>query len=664
MRKGFFMRLALTGIYKNRKLYYPYFLTSILTCAMLYMICSLSRATGIGDGTLGITLGLGVWVTTLFSVIFLFYTHSFLMKRRKREFGLYNILGMEKKHIARVVLWETLVILIVSLLGGFGLGMLFDKLLYMLLLRMLGAAVSVSFAISGYGIRYTLLVICGTFALTYLSSLAQIRFSKPIELLHGSQVGEREPKAKWIMALLGVVLLGTAYWLSVTVSNPLGVILTFFVAVVMVILGTYLLFTTGSIAVLKLLRKNKRYYYQPDHFINVSGMMYRMKQNAVGLANVCILCTMVLVIVFGTLSLWCGMEESLNVRYPRDVTITFDGLSRADQRDALAQTVADEMGLERTDVLRYDYLSFIASLSGNRYVTGEEELETLWGEGQLLVFALTLNDYNRICGEQRVLEDGEIYLLSEKKPYVGETLQVYGMEYRVKECLADSVESSLALASIYIPQFLVLKDRAAFDSLNERYALATPARYRQTPESYLSFNISGTDDDQLAYKKTLKERMVQAERETRSAMSCFFDCRVEMRATVLELYGSLFFVGLFLGALFIMAMILIIYYKQISEGYDDQERFHIMRKVGLSKSEIKRSISAQIMMVFFLPLMVAGMHVAFSFPSIMRMFMALGMFNTTLTAWCLLGSFGVFAVLYGVVYLLTARVYYKIVSYD
>ncbi|MEG0901686.1 MAG: FtsX-like permease family protein, partial [Clostridia bacterium] len=163
MRKGFFMRLALTGIYKNRKLYYPYFLTSILTCAMLYMICSLSRATGIGDGTLGITLGLGVWVTTLFSVIFLFYTHSFLMKRRKREFGLYNILGMEKKHIARVVLWETLVILIVSLLGGFGLGMLFDKLLYMLLLRMLGAAVSVSFAISGYGIRYTLLVICGTF---------------------------------------------------------------------------------------------------------------------------------------------------------------------------------------------------------------------------------------------------------------------------------------------------------------------------------------------------------------------------------------------------------------------------------------------------------------------------------------------------------------------
>ncbi|MEG0901687.1 MAG: ABC transporter permease, partial [Clostridia bacterium] len=334
-------------------------------------------------------------------------------------------------------------------------------------------------------------------------SLAQIRFSKPIELLHGSQVGEREPKAKWIMALLGVVLLGTAYWLSVTVSNPLGAILTFFVAVVMVILGTYLLFTTGSIAVLKLLRKNKRYYYQPDHFINVSGMMYRMKQNAVGLANVCILCTMVLVIVFGTLSLWCGMEESLNVRYPRDVTITFDGLSRADQRDALAQTVADEMGLERTDVLRYDYLSFIASLSGNRYVTGEEELETLWGEGQLLVFALTLDDYNRICGEQRVLEDGEIYLLSEKKPYVGETLQVYGMEYRVKECLADSVESSLALSSIYIPQFLVLKDRAAFDSLNERYALATPARYRQTPESYLSFNISGTDDDQLAYKKTL-----------------------------------------------------------------------------------------------------------------------------------------------------------------
>ena len=314
MRKGFFPRLALSGIRKNRSIYYPYILTAVLTTAMMYIMGSLQNVTTDYSGTLAFSLQLGIVVTSVFSVIFLFYTNSFLMRRRKKEFGLYNILGMEKRHLTRLILWETVLMLLISLLLGLAVGILLDKLMHLLLSHLVGQAVSLTFAVSPGAMRYTALLISVTFALILLNSVRQVYFARPVELLRSAEVGEREPKARWFIALLGLIALGTGYWLSATVKDAGAMILFFFVAVLLVIAGTYLLFTAGSVTLLKALRKNRRYYYKPDHFISVSGMIYRMRQNAVGLANVCVLCTMVLVMVFSTLSLWLGMEDTLNSR--------------------------------------------------------------------------------------------------------------------------------------------------------------------------------------------------------------------------------------------------------------------------------------------------------------------------------------------------------------
>ncbi|MCI6041490.1 MAG: FtsX-like permease family protein, partial [Clostridiales bacterium] len=311
MRKGFFLRLAISGIRKNRSIYYPYILTAVLTTAMMYIIGSLQNATTDYSGTLAFSLQLGIVVTSIFSVVFLFYTNSFLMRRRKKEFGLYNILGMEKRHLARLLLWETALMLGVSLVLGLAVGMLLDKLMHLVLSRLVGQAASLTFAVSFGSIRYTAILISITFTMILINSVRQVYFARPVELLRSAEVGEREPKARWFITLVGLLALGAGYWLSATVKDAAVMILFFFIAVLLVIVGTYLLFTSGSVTLLKALRKNRRYYYKPDHFISVSGMIYRMKQNAVGLANVCILSTMVLVMVFSTLSLWLGMEDTL-----------------------------------------------------------------------------------------------------------------------------------------------------------------------------------------------------------------------------------------------------------------------------------------------------------------------------------------------------------------
>ncbi|MEG2718537.1 MAG: FtsX-like permease family protein [Clostridia bacterium] len=657
MRKGFFARLSLTNIRKNRKIYYPYILTAVMTTAMLYMICSLSGNQGLESDTLSFCLTLGVVVTTIFSVVFLFYTNSFLMKRRKKEFGLYNILGMEKKHIGLVVFWETIFILLLSLLVGLGIGILLDKLMFLILSRMLGSIASMSFYVSSTAIIHAGAVLCITFLLIFLNSLRQIHQAKPIELLTGGQVGEREPKANWFIALLGVLSLGLGYYISIYTVNPVMVIFLFFIAVLLVILGTYLLFTAGSVTVLKLLRKNKRYYYRADHFISLSGMIYRMKQNAVGLANVCILCTMVLVMVFSTISLRLGTEDMLNGRIPVDIAIdTAAYESEAELRTAIDREL-QKAGLEKSEEKSYLYLDFAGYKQGETYLTDTTADVNEFGDGLTSLFLIPLDSYNQYFGTNEQLEADEILLHSFRGEHSEATLRVFDDTFHIKARVPSHVQSGLMNASIYNTQMLVVKDREVLKALDEKQKLAY-GKHSSSIELNVSFMLSGTDEQKAAFSKSLRTAIGEACPNQRYSV----DCRVTLRQDLLHLYGGLLFVGLFLGALFIMAMILIIYYKQISEGYDDRERYQIMKKVGLSHSEIKRSIGSQILMVFFLPLLAAGIHVVFSFPSISRMFSTLGMFNIQLMALCAVISFAAFAVLYGIVYLLTAKVYYKIVS--
>ena len=655
MRKGFFPRLALSGIRKNRSIYYPYILTAVLTTAMMYIMGSLQNVTTDYSGTLAFSLQLGIVVTSVFSVIFLFYTNSFLMRRRKKEFGLYNILGMEKRHLTRLILWETVLMLLISLLLGLAVGILLDKLMHLLLSHLVGQAVSLTFAVSPVAMRYTALLISVTFALILLNSVRQVYFARPVELLRSAEVGEREPKARWFIALLGLIALGTGYWLSATVKDAGAMILFFFVAVLLVIAGTYLLFTAGSVTLLKALRKNRRYYYKPDHFISVSGMIYRMRQNAVGLANVCVLCTMVLVMVFSTLSLWLGMEDTLNSRIRADIDVRSKTTDIA-ALEAAVDEVLQQAGASRENTWTYRYLSFSALPAKDGFVTPASFTESDMLIASPATFqVLVLEDYNRMLGLSETLAPGEVLLECSRGSLEGDTLRLLDETFTIKKRISDGLGAGQALASIYDYYCLVVDSMDTLSRL-DRQQQALYGDLSSSVSTTMSFTLVPASEELSREVGTLLRGRAEADGFTSVAE------RSELEENLLALYGGLLFVGLFLGLLFTMAMILIIYYKQITEGYEDRERYRIMRKVGLSRREIRRSISSQILIVFFLPLAAAGLHVTFAFPGIVTMFRALSMTNVTLIAGCALGSFAGFAVLYGAVYLLTARVYYRIVS--
>ncbi len=656
MRKGFFARLALSGIRKNRKIYYPYLLTAILTTAMMYIIGSLQKSAGIDHEMLGFSLQLGTVVTSFFSVIFLFYTNSFLMKQRKKEFGLYNVLGMEKKHLSRVLLWETVVLLVVSLVIGIAAGLLLGKLLHMALERLIGQRATLTFSVSYDSIVYTVCLLGGTFLMILLNSVRQVYVAKPVELLRSGEVGEKEPQTKWLLTLLGILTLGAGYYLSVTIKDPAVMIVFFFVAVMLVIVGTYLLFTSGSITLIKGLRRNKRFYYKPDHFISVSGMLYRMKQNAIGLGNVCILSTMVLVMMFSTISLWFGMEDIVRTRVPLDVQLE----SRETDLNALLQAVDEtisEQGLFSENRQAYRYLAFACLRRDDQFLLVDEadDVMDMLTDSPSTLCVVPLEDYNRAFGYDFTLAPDEIVMECGRSGYTEASLTVLDRTFRVQTVVNGTLSHGFAMASIYDSYFLIVN---GMDTLND-LARMQAERYGRNASSILSsvsFDVSGTDSEETAFAAVLKDRL----QEVGGVKT--IENQAQLRVEIRQLFGGLLFVGLFLSALFLMAMVLIIYYKQISEGYDDRNRYRIMRKVGLSRVEIKRSISSQILIVFFLPLLTAGLHIVFAFPAITNMFKAFSMTNVTLIALCAIGSFLVFGLIYGAVYILTAKVYYRIVS--
>lgn len=653
---GFYWKLAFTNLKGNRRVYLPYLLSSVGIIMMFYSINALGQ--GIDQGALygGTTvasmMGLGVFVIGLFAVLFLFYTNSFIIKRRKKELGLYNILGMEKRHIAHILFRETLLIAVCSLALGLGLGIVFSRVLFWLLGLLLGTNLAVAFVIPVSAITSTLGLFGLIFLLTLCYNLLQVKLSKPIELLHGGETGEREPKAHWFLAVLGALLLGTGYTMAVTIQDPLSALVFFFVAVILVILGTYLLFITGITAMLKLLKKNKRFYYKTNHFTALSGMLFRMKQNAAGLASICVLFTALLVTVSTTFSLYTSMDGLLRARYPRNVLVSVCDANQ-EAKDMVRSAVnqkSQELGLALENVVDREGWNITTARVGNTLHTQEVSLVTC-----AVVNIFTQSEFERFSGQQVDLAENQVLLFDPANTFPGgDTLNIDDKTYEIVPSDYVMPEAS-TLAQIYEMYYLVVRDETVVENI------LAPSGSDTFPIYSYDFDVAGGDPEDIA---ALREALgtVDFSGPGVEYEALLFEDSATSRQSFMELYGGLFFLGLFLGVLFLLGTALIIYYKQVSEGYDDARRFNIMQKVGMSHKEVKQSIHSQILLVFFLPLVMAVLHLAFAFPMLEKILLVMGLANTQLILLSTLGCVAVFALAYLIIYALTARTYYNIVE--
>lgn len=673
MKKGIYSRLALTGIKKNKKLYIPYILTCICMVMMFYIITFLSSSDMMmnypGGETMRGILGFGVYVIGFFAVIFLFYTNSFLVRRRKKEFGLYNILGMGKRNIARVMLWETLFIGAFSIAVGMALGVLFSKLAELVMVNIMSMDVTFGVTIDYKAIYYTVVLFAVIFFLILLNSLRQVHLSNPIALLHSENTGEKPPKANWFFAVLGVLILGCAYYLAVTIKDPVTTLAAFFFAVIMVIVATYLIFISGSVAFCKILQKKKNYYYKTNHFVSVSSMSYRMKRNGAGLASICILCTMVLVMISSTVCLYLGKEDSLRERYPRNINVTmtsqiYSDLISQDADDVAKRTfeTAENMGYTPVNAIDYTMLSFVSYMRDGEIVLDEDENGFNYVSGDLWkIFIVSLDDYNRLTGSQENLDEDEVMIYTSKDmDYNYDVLKIKGQEpLNIKKVVTDfennGVDTMQIMPALYIfvPDLEVQVQKISEQSQD---ALGNINRF-------VGYDLEATDQQQTDVFSEIYDWLRTSQvNSADGSMYVYVEGSANEKLEFFGIYGGLFFLGIILGIVFIFAAVLIMYYKQVSEGYEDQSRFEIMQKVGMTKREIKRSINSQMLTVFFMPLIAAGVHLAFAFPMIYKMLILLGLVNKVFLIMVTVGCFLLFALLYMLVYKITSRAYYSIVS--
>lgn len=663
MGKLFFPKMAAGNLVRNRRFEFPYLLTGLITVAMFYNMTFLTFHEELknmpGGATIPTIMNLGTMVVGLFAVIFLLYTNTFLMKRRHKEIGLYNILGMSKRHIAVVMLWETVYTCLITVVGGLLLGILLSKLMLLLLYKILFFSVSFGFMVSWKSVGITAVLFVAIYLVALLLNLLHVHLSKPVELLKGGSVGEKEPKTKVLLAILGVVTLGAGYYIAITTESPLEALMLFFLAVILVIIGTYCLFTAGSIAFLKAMKKRKNYYYQAKHFIGISGMLYRMKQNAVGLANICILSTMVLVMISTCVCLYIGTGDALNAMYPHDIIYSQSwqdsGNRSKEEVRVQIQEALDKAGMEPTHVQEVDQLTTVNSMPEEATLGGVDPNAGVMDlSNTVTTLVVTAEGYRQMTGNTLNLAPGEAAIYTTESQGEWEQISFLGLSFSIKTWLPEAPAITVeGYSERYI--FLVVADDAAMEAVYQQQMLDGGG---------LASNIYW--EYSLDFDGVSKEEMLQLYQTLRSSVLSdtgdnTLSCRDAQEVDFYSLYGSLLFLGLFLGALFLMATVLIIYYKQISEGYEDKERFAIMEKVGMSQQQVRTAIRNQVRMVFFLPLLGAIIHLAASFKMISKLMAALGLQNIPLFALCCAGTVAAFAVGYFIIYHLTARTYYKIV---
>lgn len=667
-----YFKLAKTNLSNNKPFYIPYIISGIITVAMLYMMSFLSDNKGLnkimGADSLATIFRLGVGIIVIFSYIFLFYTNSFIIKRRKKEIGVYNILGMEKRHLSKVLFVETIYSAIISLVCGIIVGIVFSKFILMVLYGIIGIHKTVEFFVNIHGIILCVVSFGILFLLTFLYNFIQIKLANPIELLRGTNVGEREPKTKIFMTIVGVVCLAIAYYIAITTENPLNVLTLFFVAVLLVIIGTFALFTAGSIALLKLLRNNKKFYYNKRHFMAVSGMLYRMKQNAAGLASICILSTMVLVVISTTVSMYVGIQDELMARYPNDVCVTVDYNSVIDKSSEIEKAIFDEIdSAEVKNKKAFSYLSVFVGQKGDNFTTDKEHLSY---QNSYLFYILSKDDFikrdNSFKDKIGNISKGEAVVVLNKK-YDKKDIKIFGKNYKVNKSFEHMEDNDLYMISTLNGLGYIILDND--ESVQELYdmqekMLGKGANY-YTNKIRFDFKSGNKKQKAAAYKKidnAVKKYFKENKNDKKEISSYWVESRQENEQNFYLLYGGLFFLGIFLGTMFLIVTVMIIFYKQITEGYYDRERYQILEKVGMSSREVKDTIKSQIRIVFVLPIFAAAVHVTAAFPMVNRILKMLNINNEKLFAGCLAATIIVFAVIYYLVFKVTSRAYYKIVK--
>ena len=667
MKIGFYPRLALDGIRKNRRMYIPYLLTCAGMVMMEYVILFLGCSGTVkhlsGGRTIAAMMELGGGVIALFACLFLFYTNSFLIRRRKKEFGLYNILGMGKRHIGLILLWETLLVAAVSLLTGLACGIAVSKLAELGLVNLMRGGVDYAVSVSWRSVGMTAAVFGVIFVLLLLNALRQLRFSSAIALLRSENTGEKPPRANWVAGGLGLLILAAAYVIAVSVQDPLAALLLFFVAVLMVIAGTYLLMIAGSVTLCRLLQHSRRYYYRPNHFVSVSSMAYRMKRNGAGLASICILATMVLVTLSSTASLFFGAEDSLHSRYPRQLNATTGLHSLDDLADGPMQTLRaawteqlDEAGVTPTAVDDYRCATAAGQLFGSQMkLIGQNWMYSNMDSNYYSVYFVPLSDYNISMGTHETLQPGEALLYLSRGSYNEPQISfgpdcVFSVAGKLDRFIGNGDIAMNVTPSmvVVVPDLMAaiqplrsLKDDSGETLLEAMWYLGLDTDLTPEEQSELGMELSNLAANYEWYMISSRE-----------------DNRADFYGT----YGGLFYLGILLSVVFLFAAVLMIYYKQLSEGYEDQARFEIMQKVGMTKKEIRRSINSQLLTVFYLPLIGAGLHLSFAFPMIHKLLLLFNLNNVRLFAATTAISFAVFALFYALVYRITSNAYYHIVS--
>ena len=666
----FYSKFALNNLVKNKKFIIPYVLSAIFTIMSFYILSSLAFGDNLNKLPNGIdatkqVLSLGIIVIAIFSIIFLFYTYSFLVKRRVKEFGLYSVLGMTKKQIAKILVLETIFIAVTTIVLGIGLGIIFDKLMLLVLLKLFSAGVSFGFSITPIAIVFSVLLFGFIYFLLLVYTVIKIARLRIVALLKDENKGEKEPKSRWILALIGLALIGYGYYTAQTVQNPIKALLVFFYAVVAVIIGTYLVFMAVSITVLKIMKNNKNFYYKPKNFISVSGLLYRMKRNAVGLANICILSTMVLVTMGSTSALYAGMEKSYNERFPRQLMIAgYNSTSeKLKEIENNAKLSAKEAGTEVEDMVSYNSLPMVGRLVEDKF-NFESNVGVDLSNVKMIV-VLQLKDYNKFANKNKTLESNEILLHIDKKgDYNYNSISLNGSDYKIKEKLSEFPGTiGSATANIMDTYYAVVKDEKEATKLATKLAELSSKELEKrgisiqtgtpTLQNYVAFNIKDT---------TKEAKVIESFKKLEKQVGIEIEGKDENKLTFRGVFASFLFIGVFISLIFVTSQVVIMYYKQISEGYEDKGNFEIMRKVGITDKQIKQSIRSQVLLIFFSPLIIATLHTIVAYPFIEKILRLFLITDNSIFLQALAVTIVVFAIFYLIVYAITSKIYYRIIK--
>lgn len=681
MRAGFYPKLAWDGVRKNKRFYIPYILACIGMVMMFYIIHYLAAMPTLekmpaGD-VMTTLLGCGCWIVALFAVIFLFYTNSFLMRRREKEFGLYNMLGMGKKHITALLFWENIILFIISMAGGLSGGILLSKMAELCLTKVLDGDVNYDLNINPEAFIDTWIVFILTFILIFLKDIIRIRKSSAVSLLRSENVGEKPPRANYLFGIAGVIILAVAYYFALSIENPLAAMTVFFVAVGLVIIATYLLFISGSVMLCKLLQKNKKYYYKKNHFVSVSSMAYRMKRNGAGLASICILSTMVLVMIMGAGSLYFGKEDSINSRYAYDFSVSADFLSEGEEKNYSKEkenffleqidSILESHGIEPENTNCILSSTVTGMLKDGKFVLDYSKVvnsddEVMENVTQIILVPLSV--YNENYDKHESLSDDEVIIQCVRRSYNDSTIKLSdGTVWKVKKQVEDVISSGKSSMSIVPSVFIVVNDIEKAQDIFNLEMKEISDEYMCRLELSYEFDADVPSEDKIELYNNIENRIAEIQNSGKGGFYSYsIEYKEKERSDYYGLFGGIFFLGIFLSIIFLAVTVLIIYYKQVTEGYEDEARFGIMKKVGMTATDIRKNINSQMLTVFFLPLITAALHVGFAFPIVQKLLEAFNLRNTLLSAEVTCVSIIVFGIFYTIIYKVTSNAYYSIVN--